>query len=258
MFYVWLCNSWPGIVINFSTIHFSPVWIQIPFTFGSRQRRTSRCACACLRVSSKRRCSSGWWQTISALESRVSLLYWKASCMHPLTLRPAPGSSKMTKGLFPGKVAFISVFYRTVVVHYINTYNTYKNTYNLYSNVTKRLKRFQILKWNEYYFDTVQGTEVEFLQKKVIICLKGVNVLKISSFLHTESQGVWLRYCVISLWIATLWHVPVKLVTVSLLDLLWDICSWKWAWPRAIQETFHIKSTPVEKVTLPIDWDKLL
>lgn len=155
-------------------------------------------------------------------------------------------------------LSFHHVFYRTVVVHYINTYNTYKNTYNLYSNVTKRLKRFQILKWNEYYFDTVQGTEVEFLQKKVIICLKGVNVLKISSFLHTESQGVWLRYCVISLWIATLWHVPVKLVTVSLLDLLWDICSWKWAWPRAIQETFHIKSTPVEKVTLPIDWDKLL
>lgn len=160
---------------------------------------------------------------------------------------------KNDKRFVPGKVAFISVFYRTVVVHYINTYNTYKNTYNLYSNVTKRLKRFQILKWNEYYFDTVQGTEVEFLQKKVISCLKGVNVLKISSFLHTESQGVWLRYCVISLWIATLWHVPVKLVTVSLLDLLWDICSWKWAWPRAIQETFHIKSTPVEKVTLPID-----
>ena len=135
MFYVWLCNSWPGIVINFSTIHFSPVWIQIPFTFGSRQRRTSRCACACLRVSSKRRCSSGWWQTISALESRVSLLYWKASCMHPLTLRPAPGSSKMTKGLFPGKVAFILVFYRTVVVHYI--YNPNPNPLTL----TLALKR---------------------------------------------------------------------------------------------------------------------
>ena len=242
MFYVWLCNSWPRIVINFSTIHFSPVWIQIPFTFGSRQRRTSRCACACLRVSSKRRCSSGWWQTTSALESRVSLLYWKASCMHPLTLRPAPGSSRMTKGLYPGKVQ--SFFHFSILQKC-----SWGWTVCMVSNSE--------MKWILFWHCAKHWGWIS-PEKKWLSALKGLIYWRFLVLYTTESHGVWLEYCVISLWIATLWHVPVTLVAVSLLDLLRDICSWKWTRPRAIQETFHIKSTPVEKFTLPIDWDKLL
>lgn len=109
MFYSWDYNTWPGTVINFGTIPFSPLWIQIPFTSGSRHRRTWRHPCACRRVSLKRRCNSGSRQTTSALEFRVSLLSWKASCLHLWTPRPAPGSSKMTKGLHPGKLNCSSI-----------------------------------------------------------------------------------------------------------------------------------------------------